>query len=124
VSITVSNAPFGTIRITNNLWQSHFSLTGPTNLNGTGVSALINNTPPGQYAIAFAPVANYQTPPSQTNTLTSCATLVFTGNYTFTDVNSNGIPDAYELQFFGNVSPNRTRFTDTDLDGMSDYAEF
>jgi hypothetical protein len=32
--------------------------------------------------------------------------------------------DAWEQQFFGSVSPSRTRFTDTDGDGFTDYAEF
>jgi len=47
----------------------------------------------------------------------------FQGNYTFTDVNSNGIPDAYELRFFGIVSTNRTHQTDTDGDGIPDGVE-
>jgi hypothetical protein len=32
--------------------------------------------------------------------------------------------DLYEQYYFGSVSTNRTRLTDTDGDGMSDYAEF
>jgi hypothetical protein len=32
--------------------------------------------------------------------------------------------DAWEMQFFGSVSTNRTQFTDTDGDGMTDLAEF
>jgi hypothetical protein len=32
--------------------------------------------------------------------------------------------DLYEQYYFGSVSSNRTRLTDTDGDGMSDYAEF
>ena len=32
--------------------------------------------------------------------------------------------DAWEQQFFGAVSTNRTQTTDTDADGTTDYAEF
>src|SRR6266850_328500 len=32
--------------------------------------------------------------------------------------------DAWEQQFFGSVSPNRTATTDTDGDGATDFAEF
>jgi hypothetical protein len=32
--------------------------------------------------------------------------------------------DTWEQQFFQTISPNRTRFTDTDSDGFPDYAEF
>ena len=124
VSITASNLQTGVLRITNNLWQSHFTLTGPTNFTGQGVSAIYTNAPAGPYVLTFANVPFYQTPPTQTNMLTAGATLVATGNYRYPDINSNNIPDAWEQTFFGNVSTNRTRFTDTDGDGMSDYAEF
>jgi hypothetical protein len=124
VSITVSNIPPGTIQISNNLWQAKYILSGPLYQKLKGLSKVITNAPPGQYIVNFADVAYYNTPPSQTNNLVSGATISFTANYTFTDVNTNDIPDAWELDFFGTVSPNRTRFTDTDGDGMSDYAEF
>jgi Bacterial TSP3 repeat len=39
-------------------------------------------------------------------------------------VNHNGISDAWEMDYFGAVTTNRTQLTDTDGDGMSDYAEF
>src|SRR5205814_2714560 len=85
---------------------------------------LISNAPPGEYILEFGDVAFYGTPASQTNNLASGGTVDFTGNYTIADVNTNGIPDAYELAYFGAVSPGRTRATDTDGDGMSDFAEF
>ena len=50
--------------------------------------------------------------------------MTFTGNYSFTDANAHGIPDAYVVERFGGVDPPRTRFTDTDRDGMSDWVEF
>jgi hypothetical protein len=85
---------------------------------------VITNAPPGAYTITYADVPYYQKPATQTNTVASGGAITFLGNYTFTDVNSNGIPDSWELQYFGTVTTNRTRTTDTDGDGMSDYAEF
>jgi hypothetical protein len=69
-------------------------------------------------------VAFYQTPPEQSNTLTDGGTLNFNGNYTFIDLNSNGISDAWEDYYFGSAATNRTKSTDTDGSGMSDYGKF
>jgi hypothetical protein len=124
VSITITNVQPGTVQITNNIWQANYILSGPAAQRGKGRTATITNAPPGKYVINFGDVPYYQTPPPQTNNLVSGGTITFTGNYTFKDVNGNGIPDAWELQYFGNVSSNRTAFTDSDGDGMSDLAEF
>jgi Subtilase family/Bacterial TSP3 repeat len=124
VSITITNVQPGTVRITNNIWQANYILGGPVVQKAKGRTATITNAPPGQYVINFGEVLYYQTPPAQTNNLVSGGSITFTGNYTFIDVNGNGIPDAWELQYFGNVSNNRTAFTDTDGDGMTDLAEF
>jgi hypothetical protein len=124
VAITVTNVAGGTINITNNIWQADFVLSGPAYQHAKGQFLRLTNTPPGQYILEFADLLYYNTPPSQTNTLSSGGTLNFTGNYTFTDANTNGIPDGWEAQQFGGVSPQRTQTTDTDQDGMSDWAEF
>jgi hypothetical protein len=123
VSLTVTNAVFGSLRISNNLSQATFSLVGPISRNGQGWNAVITNAPPGQYIVEFGDVPFYQTPAPQTNTL-SAQSLLFTGIYTFDDVNTNGIPDAWEQQYFGSVSASHPPTTDTDGDGFSDYAEF
>jgi hypothetical protein len=91
---------------------------------GKELSVLITNAPPGQYLLNFGGVPYYQTPPPQTNLLVSAGTVLFEGNYTFVDVNTNGIPDTWEQEKFGAVDPTRTRATDTDGDGMSDWQEF
>ncbi len=124
VSITVSNSGGGVIRVTNNLWQAAWTLSGPTNYTRSGISATFSNVPAGQYSISYSPVSYYVAPGVQTNTLAAGGSVTFTGNYTFPDTNHNGISDLWEQRFFGNVSSNRTQVTDTDGDGLSDYAEF
>ncbi|HLP76644.1 MAG TPA: thrombospondin type 3 repeat-containing protein, partial [Candidatus Paceibacterota bacterium] len=104
--------------------QTPYILTGPVYRSAKGTGVLLTNAPPGQYVVTFGEVPYYITPPAQTNQLASGATVVFHGNYTFADANSNGISDAWEQTFFGSVSTNHTRFTDSDHDGASDYAEF
>jgi hypothetical protein len=124
VSITVTNIVPGTVQITNNIWQAVYSLSGPVGRTGFGTSMSVTGAPPGQYIIEFGDAAYYQTPANQTNTLTAGGTIVFQGNYSFVDVNNNGIPDGWELDKLGNVDPQRTANTDSDGDGMSDRAEF
>ena len=80
--------------------------------------------PPANTSLQFGDVPYYQTPAAQTNTLAAGGTVNFTGNYTFLDANHNGISDAWEMDYFGSVATNRTQLTDTDHDGMTDYAEF
>ena len=87
-------------------------------------SITISNLPPGQYVLQFGDVPYYQTPAAQTNTLAAGGTVNFNGNYTFIDANNNGISDDWEQDYFGSVSTTRTQKTDTDHDGMTDYAEF
>jgi hypothetical protein len=116
----------GSVVVSKNLASASFTLIGPGNATqtGSGLVTTISNAAPGQYILQFGDVAFYLTPPPQTNTLLASNTLTFTGAYTFPDVNSNGMSDLYEQYYFGSVSSNRTRTTDTDGDGMSDYAEF
>ncbi|HEX9831508.1 MAG TPA: choice-of-anchor J domain-containing protein, partial [Mycobacterium sp.] len=123
VSVTVTNITPGTIVISNNLWQTLYSLEGPSPRVGNGLGATFTNAAPGTYNIVFGNVPYYQKPANQTNTLASGGTIAFTGHYTFTDANNNGISDAWELARFGEVSTNRTASTDTDGDGMTDREE-
>ncbi len=116
----------GSVVVSMNIASGNFTLIGPTGStqNGSSLITTINDAVPGQYSVQFGDVAFYSTPPPLTNTLLASNILNFTGTYTFPDVNSNGMSDLYEQYYFGSVSSNRTRFTDTDGDGMSDYAEF
>ena len=124
VSVTMSTITPGTLRVTNNLSQATFTIDGPVTLTGQGTSFVMTNAPPGQYALTWGMVANWNPPAAQTNSVAALGTTTFTGNYTITDTNSNGIADSWERQYFGSASATRTQFTDTDHDGMTDYAEF
>jgi hypothetical protein len=124
VSIATSNIIPGTVRITNNLWQARYVMSGPRSRTGQGASFVLTNAPPGQYRITFGDVPFYNTPPVQTNTLSPLGAITFQGNYTMADANNNGISDAWEQANFGGVSPTRTKSSDTDGDGFTDYAEF
>lgn len=123
-SLSVTTVTPGTVQITNNVWQAVFALSGPTSSLGYGRWTVFTNAPPGQYIVQFGDVPHFVTPPPQTNSLAAGGTLTFSGQYQFPDANANGIPDTWELQHFGSVDPQRTATTDTDADGLSDYAEF
>jgi serine protease AprX len=120
----------GNVSITKNLGQGTWSLSSLSSIglvpvqSGVAPSVTISNLAAGQYAVQFGDVPYYQTPADQTNTLTAGGTVNFSGNYTFLDVNHNGISDAWEMDYFGSVSTNRTQTTDTDGSGMSDYGKF
>jgi hypothetical protein len=124
VSVVISNIQPGTIRITNNLAQTLFVLSGPVSQSGRGLSLTLTNAPPGQYQVQFGAVPYYNAPAAQTNLLASGQTIVFNGNYSFADANANGMSDVWEQAYFGEISPGRTAATDTDSDGMTDFGEF
>lgn len=124
ISINVSTPTFGTIQVSNDLAQAAFTLSGPVTQSGEGLEWTLTNAPTGEYVIKFKEVPYYETPAPQTNVLTANAILAFEGNYTFADLNNNGISDAWERHFFGEVSPTRTKTTDSDRDGLADLSEF
>ena len=124
VSITVDNVVPGTIQVTNNLSQAVFALSGPLGRTGYGQWTVISNAPPGQYVVRFGEVPYYLTPPPQTNTLVSLSNVLFSGIYTFADSNNNGVPDAWELEYFQTLGTNGWQNLDSDQDGASNYAEF
>ncbi len=120
----------GNLTITKNLGQGEWTLSTLSSLGTTPVqtgvapSITLSNLAAGNYVVEFGDVPYYLAPADQTNTLNAGATINFTGNYTFPDVNHNGISDAWEIDYFGGAVTNRTNKTDTDHDGMTDYAEF
>jgi hypothetical protein len=124
ISITMSYLEPGTVFITNNIAQAGYVLSGPAYRKGVGVSAVLSNTPPGEYLMEYVEVPYYTAPPSITKQLAPGESITFTGVYTFPDVNGNGISDYWEGAFFGSVTGRRTATTDSDGDGRSDLAEF
>ena len=124
VSIVVETRTAGLIQVSNNLAQARVNLDGPSPRIAQGTFTAFANMVPGRYVVTWSPVPFYITPPAQTNTLVSGGLLRLTGLYTFPDVNKNQMSDLWETAFFGAVSPDRTRETDTDADGFTDYAEF
>lgn len=123
VSISISDADYGTIQISNNLSQASFTLIGPISQSGAGIFARITNAPAGTYVVRFGDVPFYQAPLPQTNYL-SASGLNFEGNYSFTDINLNGISDAWEQHHFDTVAPSHSATLDSDRDGQNDLAEF
>jgi hypothetical protein len=129
VSIT-GVAAGGTVQISKNLGQGNWSLSSLSTIglvpvqSGVAPSITISNLAAGQYVVQFGDVPWYQTPANVTNTLAVGGTLNFSATYDFLDANHNGISDSWEVASFGAVVTNRTQLTDTDRDGMTDYAEF
>jgi len=105
-------------------------------VNGTLLSIQVATAPslaPGSYPITFAEPSN---PPgtfarhaiasangqvSVPHTVAPGALLVASGNPQ--DSNQNGIPDEWEIRFFGSVT-NISAATDADGDGLNDYYEY
>jgi hypothetical protein len=124
VSVEVDYQGRGTVVVTNNLAQGVSVVSGPVYRSGVGELLVVSNAPPGQYVVQFGPVPYYNLPPPQTNMLSAEQSLLVQGEYTFADVNQNGIPDLWEQQYFGSAAPGHVADWDSDGDGMSDYAEF
>jgi hypothetical protein len=124
VAVTITSVPRGTIEITNSTAAASFSIEGPQVYNGTGRWTVVSNAPAGEYSVTFQDVPYYTTPGAQTRTLLEGGSILFEGNYTFSDVNNNQIPDSWEDEKFGEVSSSRTATTDSDADGMTDLGEF
>jgi len=123
ISLSVENVVRSSVIITNNISQARFIVRGAASRTGEGFYTKIDPAAPGEYVVTFQPVPFFKTPTPQTNTL-SDADLLFSGIYLINDANQNGISDEWELQYFGAVSGDRSRFTDTDADGQPDHFEF
>ncbi|MBN2507444.1 MAG: S8 family serine peptidase [Verrucomicrobia bacterium] len=124
ISVSAVQITTGSVRVTNNLCQAGFTLTGPASRTGQGWDVTFTALPAGTYRVSFDSVPYYLTPAPQTNTLVAGGTLLFQAVYGFDDTNGNGMSDAWEQAQFGEVSPWRDAATDTDDDGFPDLGEF
>lgn len=122
--IEVSNVTRGILQVTNNISSAYVYLDGPQSFEGGGRWFANSNAITGQYEVVWDPVEYYIEPAPRTVTLTGGSPLLIEGNYTFNDVNQNGMSDSWEQEHFGSVSPGRTASTDTDGDGATDLGEF
>jgi len=85
-SFAILAQPKGTIQVTTNLTAASFSLSGPETYQGSGKSWSKTDASPGEYTITFDPVSGWDTPSSDTQTLTDGGSISFTGTYSDTTV--------------------------------------
>jgi hypothetical protein len=61
--------------------QAIFSISGPEKFTATGTSWINDNSIPGDYTITYTPLACWQTPAKESQSLTYWGTLTFSGIY-------------------------------------------
>lgn len=71
----------GAIQVTCNHEEAEYTLTGPVELTGSGLSSSFTTQPPGSYTIAFYDVPNFYSPHYTTGVLFSGETLDFDCTY-------------------------------------------
>lgn len=123
VSIELTNIPYSTMIISNNLSQAEFTVSGPLTTNGTGTYFVLTNLLPGVYIVSFNPVKWYDSPPPSTNNVEPNAVQIVIGNYSFPDANKNGISDYWENYYFGRLLQESDN-ADPDGDGAPNLVEF
>lgn len=81
ISYLVPRTPNGRIEVQTFNENATFILSGPATYSGSGSSWNQSNISPGTYTITYGSVRGYQTPPSETKTLSAGGTIYFFGNY-------------------------------------------
>jgi hypothetical protein len=71
----------GSIEVATNNADSTFSISGPGNYNGSGLSWKQTNVQPGEYTITYSDIANYNKPVTEIKTLPSGGSILFNGEY-------------------------------------------
>ncbi len=79
VSLTVINA--GTVKVTTNLKETGFDITGPVNYSGTGTEWTNDEVPPGDYTITFKHITGYIKPYTRTFTVKTGKETIIDGTY-------------------------------------------
>ncbi|MBD3181899.1 hypothetical protein GF312_06395, partial [Candidatus Poribacteria bacterium] len=80
-SISITERQFGSISVTTNLDSAVFQMSGPESYTGNGKSFSVAEAPVGEYTITYGDVDGYNTPASETKTLTKDAAITFSGKY-------------------------------------------
>lgn len=80
----------GTIQVTSNNPNATFTISGPQNFSGSGLSWSTSNAPIGIYSITFGPVQNHYSPNYVSLDLKSNQTISFNGTYQFDTVPPQG----------------------------------
>lgn len=75
------DATVGTVSVSSNIAEASWTITGPSAISGSGVSASYSSKPTGSYTITWGSVPGYTTPNSETFTLSSGGTISFSGVY-------------------------------------------
>ncbi|MDO9287537.1 MAG: 6-bladed beta-propeller [Thermodesulfovibrionales bacterium] len=79
VSLTVINA--GTVKVTANIKEAGFDITGPVNYAGTGTEWINDEVLPGDYTISFKHVSGYIKPYTRTFTVKTGREVAIDGAY-------------------------------------------
>lgn len=121
VTVTANTSPVGELRVTSNLSQAAYSISGPTPAIGAGLAYSNRAALPGTYTVTFGDVQYYTTPAPQTGTLDANGVLTLNGVFTINDANQNGIADEWETAWFGGPI---NAGADADGDRLNNYCEW
>lgn len=72
---------YGSIFVNTNLGSAGFTITGPANYTGVGLSWSQMSAPAGVYTITYGDVPGYTTPPPEARELLDGSAITFNGNY-------------------------------------------
>jgi sugar lactone lactonase YvrE len=103
----------GTIRVTTNIDEAGFTLTGPETLTGTGRSWSAENVKTGTYSVVFSDVPGYLTPADTSFSLESGETVDIEGHY---------YPTFVTNIIAGSADPEGNRADIVSLDGVPELS--
>jgi hypothetical protein len=81
VDVILEVVKTGSIRVESNITEASFSISGPADYTGSGVSNVYEDVPQGRYSIAFDHVSGYIRPASQEFYVRTGEEVLISGNY-------------------------------------------
>lgn len=111
VAVDLNYMKGGTIKVSSNIDEASYTITGPETYNGAGKDFLLEVVPAGTYTIAYDAVSGFMSPASYSLTVAENETVTFSANYT--DLRENNrivatpMKKGYQLSMFdgsGNAS--------------------